>query len=228
MPMISLKCPNCGADLEANESLERIQCNYCGTVSVLSEAIAQKQVLDESHKLKPFLELAESSMASRDYARCAEYADKAIEIDGTNAYAWFLKGCGAEGVTEGSGEIFFEKAKSYCTDDVLRSRIESALANPDSVVRRPSRKLKIDAGAADKRFGKDKFSIYIDKEKVAAVKGGETTSVPISMGKHEVSLKVNSGLLKDFKRKIAVDDSNYKLKIVRNKDKTYSFDLDEF
>ena len=228
MPIISLKCPNCGANLGANDTLERIQCNYCGNTCVLSEAIAQKQVIDESHKLKPFLELAESSMQSRDYGKCSEYADRAIEIDGKNAYAWFLKGCGAEGTKEGSGETYFEKAKTYCTDDVLKERIESALKDPDSVVKRPSRKLKIDAGGADKRFGKDKFTIYIDKEKAAVVKGGDTTSVPISVGKHEVSLKVNSALMKEFKRKITVDDCNYKLKIVRNKDKSYSYDLDEF
>ena len=228
MAIISMTCPNCGADLQVNDSLERMYCNFCGKMCILSEALAQKQVIDESHKVGPFLEIAETSMRSRDYARCAEYADRAIEIDDKNAYAWYLKGCGAEGMREGSGETFFLKARSYCADPALRERIERALSNPDSLVVRPSKKLKIDASAADKKFMKDKFTIYVDGDKTIVVKGGDIATVPLSSGKHEISLRLNSELMKAFKRKISVDDNNYKLKVIKNRDGSYSWGLDEF
>ena len=228
MPIISMRCPNCGANLQVNDSLEKMYCNFCGNMCILSEAMAQRQVIDETHKVKPFLEIAETSLRSKDFSRCAEYADRAIEIDGKNAYAWFLKGCGAEGMREGSGETFFLKARSYCHDAALSEKIRMALENPNTQISRPSRKLKIDATAADKRFMKDKFSIYIDGDKVAVVQGGDIMSIPIDHGKHEVSVRVNSQMMKAFKRKVSVEDNNYKLKVIKNKDKTISWDLDEF
>ncbi len=228
MPIISMKCPECGAELKVNDTLEKMYCNYCGNMFILSEALAQRQVIIESHKVEPFLEIAETSMRSRDYARCAEYADKAIEIDSRNAYAWYLKGCGAEGMREGSGEMFFLKARGLCGDTALMKRIDDALSNPDAQVVRSSRKLKIDVSVADKRFFKDKFSVYIDGDKVAVVHGGDIASVPLSRGKHEVSVRINSQTFKAFKRKISVDDNNYKLKAIKNKDSDYSWDLDEF
>ena len=66
---------------------------------------------------------------------------------------------------EGSGDIYFERAIDYCRDESQRLRIEQAIKHPDSVVTRPGKKLKIDAGGADKRFMKDKFSVYIDGER---------------------------------------------------------------
>ncbi len=230
MPIISLKCPNCGAALDVNDSLERIQCNFCGNVCVLSEALTQKQVIDESHKLKPYLDLAESSMRSGDYAGCEEYADKAIEIDGKNAYAWYLKACGSEGVREGSGNVFLERALQYCDSESLRERIECFRQNPDSLIKRKTetRKLKIDASAADRRFMKDKFTVYVDKEKAAVVKGGDTATVRLPLGKHEISMRINSQMMKAFKRKIMVDDDNFKLKIARDGDGNFSWELDEY
>jgi predicted RNA-binding Zn-ribbon protein involved in translation (DUF1610 family) len=227
MPIISMRCPNCGAELKVNDSLEKLYCNYCGNLFILPEAMAQKQVIDETHKVKPFLEIAETSLGSKDFARCAEYADRAIEIDGRNAYAWYLKGCGSEGMRRGSGEIFFLRARDYCSDPALGARISRALADPDSHVPRQSRKLKVDMTAADKRFMKDKFSIYLDKEKVAVVQGGDIMSVPLEQGKHEVSVRVNSQMAKAFKRRISVEDNNYRLKVIKDKDKSYSWDLDE-
>ncbi len=228
MPIISMKCPNCGASLDVNDSLEKIQCNFCGNICILSEALAQKQIIDESHKLKPFLELAESSMESRDYTKCIEYADKAIEIDVKNAYAWYLKGCGSEGMKEGSGQIFFAKAKLYCDDESLMEKIEVAEQKPNLLVKQPSRKLKIDASGASKRFMKDKFTIYLDKEKVAIIKGGDIASVPLPLGKHEISMRINSQVMKSFKRKITVDEDNFKLKITRDGGGNFFWDLDEY
>ena len=226
--MISLQCPKCGANLEANDSLEKAYCNYCGNMCIISEALTQKQVIDESHKLKPFLDLSESSLRSGDYERCIEFADKAIEIDGRNAQAWYLKGCASEGIRRDSGRPYFEMADRYCTDPELKSRIAKAANNPEDYVKVRGKKLRIDASGADKRFFKDKFSVYIDKEKVAVVEGGETASVQISLGKHEISMRTNSHTFKDFKRKVLVDDRDLRLRIVKNKDKTISWELDEY
>ena len=60
------------------------------------------------------------------------------------------------------------------------------------------------------------------------VEGGETASVPISLGKHEISMRTNSHTFKDFKRKVLVDDRDLRLRIVKNKDKSISWELDDY
>ena len=128
---------------------------------------------------------------------------------------------------EGSGETFFLKAKSYCDDDDLNEKIDRAIDRPESVVTRPSKKLKIDASGTDKKLMKDKFAVFIDKEKVAVIKGGDITNVTLPLGKHEIAVRVNSQMTKAFKRTVSVEDNNYKLKIFGGKDKDFIFDLDE-
>ena len=61
------------------------------------------------------------------------------------------------------------------------------------------------------------------KDKVVMVHGGDIVSVPLSRGKHEVSVRINSQTFKAFKRKISVDDNNYRLKAIKDKDKDYSW-----
>ena len=41
-------------------------------------------------------------------------------------------------------------------------------------------------------------------------------------------MRTNSHTFKDFKRKVLVDDRDLRLRIVKNKDKTISWELDEY
>ena len=44
MPIIPLKCPACGADLQADSDSPILTCQYCGTSSVMKDAIVQNYI----------------------------------------------------------------------------------------------------------------------------------------------------------------------------------------
>ena len=50
MEFIQLKCPNCQANLDAEDTLDVIFCKYCGTRIVLANA--DKSIIDAQVKLK--------------------------------------------------------------------------------------------------------------------------------------------------------------------------------
>ena len=51
MKLIRIKCPGCGANLEVNQELDKVMCNYCGT-QVLIDDEASKIVRIEKAKLE--------------------------------------------------------------------------------------------------------------------------------------------------------------------------------
>ena len=44
MPIIPLKCPSCGAQLQADSDSAILTCKYCGTNSVMKDAIVQNYI----------------------------------------------------------------------------------------------------------------------------------------------------------------------------------------
>ena len=44
MSIISLKCPSCGARLQADPGNETLVCKYCGANSVMKDAIVQNYI----------------------------------------------------------------------------------------------------------------------------------------------------------------------------------------
>lgn len=44
MPIIPIKCPNCGADLQADSDNSILNCQYCGSSSVLKDAIVHNYI----------------------------------------------------------------------------------------------------------------------------------------------------------------------------------------
>ncbi len=200
MAIIPMKCTKCGASLEVNDSLERGYCNYCGQTFLVADVLQRKQVIDESHKLGPLLDLAETALKSREYVKCGEHCDSAILIDGKNARAWYLKGCAAEGLKRGSGAPFFEKSREYGGDYKYVRQAE---------VRRF--RITIDKAGT---LMQPKVNIYVDKELVAQVKCGDMEDVTITEGKHLVSLKQNMAVKTAWKQNIIVGDDNVHLKLV--------------
>lgn len=50
MKFIQLKCPNCNANLEAEDTLDTIYCKYCGTRIVIADQT--KELIEAKTKLK--------------------------------------------------------------------------------------------------------------------------------------------------------------------------------
>lgn len=88
MPVVSLRCPHCGGDLELENSKEFGFCQFCGTKIMIQKQI-EKMKLDESGKKESLLALLKSYI--HDGGKSAAYADKILEIDANCPLAWYVK-----------------------------------------------------------------------------------------------------------------------------------------
>lgn len=88
MPVVSLRCPHCGGDLELENSKEFGFCQFCGTKIMIQKQI-EKMKLDESGKKESLLALLKSYI--HDKAKATGYADKILEIDANCPLAWYVK-----------------------------------------------------------------------------------------------------------------------------------------
>ncbi len=213
MAIIPMRCTNCGANLEVNDTLEKGFCNYCGQVFLVAEALQRKQIIDESHKLAPLLDLAEAALESKEYAKCSEHCDEAILIDPKNHKAWYMKGCAAEGLKRGSGESYFAKAREYGGNYTYKPQAQT-------------RKFRISIDKSSALI-QPKVNFYVDKELVAQIKCGDIDVISISEGKHLISLKQKLAALMAWEKTIIVEDKDVALKLVWNKQKKgYDFYID--
>lgn len=90
MKLIKLKCENCGATLDANENLEKITCNYCGTeILIDDEATKVKRI--EDAKLKARKENHEQLLKERNDILEQEIKEKKVK-DELNSVENFKKG----------------------------------------------------------------------------------------------------------------------------------------
>ena len=94
------KCPQCGADIEVNESLEKTICQYCGTTILVQDAV-QKYKLELSGNVKvagiknrdDFLEQAKKHFKVEEYLDAKECLNEIIKEDSFDieAYSELLK-----------------------------------------------------------------------------------------------------------------------------------------
>lgn len=90
MNIKKLKCGNCGANLDVNDSLEKIICNYCGTeILIDDEATKLKRV--EDAKLKARKDNHEQSLKERNDILEQEVKEKKVK-DELNSVDNFKKG----------------------------------------------------------------------------------------------------------------------------------------
>ena len=95
MPIVSLKCPSCGGEIQLDDSKDFGFCMHCGNKIMTFENVKQTIRYDNSHLVDNWLALGESALKSDDAKRVESYADKVIEVDANNSFAWLLKGCSA-------------------------------------------------------------------------------------------------------------------------------------
>jgi tetratricopeptide (TPR) repeat protein len=90
MTFVAAKCPQCAGSLQVPSDRDIVKCMYCGIDVVVRQAI---QLV--SGNSKNFLELAKTASAAGNYSEANAYFTKTIEIEPTNAEAWFGKGTSA-------------------------------------------------------------------------------------------------------------------------------------
>lgn len=92
MGMVELKCPNCGASIELDESREFGFCQYCGTRVVQDKLIIEHRgsvTIDTSEELKNLYVLAHRAKENGDTDNAQKYYEQIIVKDPTSWEANF-------------------------------------------------------------------------------------------------------------------------------------------
>lgn len=174
MALVALKCPNCGGDLQFEDSHDFGFCQYCGTKIMLQEALTYKVEMDYTRQARNLLQNAEDYYSEGFKEKAYGYASDAMELDRTLARAWFIK--------------------AMCTDD-YEDRVvglKNAFKNTDD----PKLKEEIKKNLSEKCRVELKYSglitswmseypcpILIDGERYLLK---DTSSVMLSKGAHTV------------------------------------------
>ena len=90
MKFVAAQCPQCAGALQVPDDRDTVKCMYCGTDVVVRQAI---QLV--AGNAKNFLALAKAAEQAENYAEASAYFTRALEIEPTNADAWFGKGTAA-------------------------------------------------------------------------------------------------------------------------------------
>lgn len=118
MGFIAIKCPQCGADIQLDDSREFGFCTYCGTKVMQEKIIVEHTggvILDNTEKLKNLHILAERALSSSDNAKAREYFNE-ILVECPNDwkavfYSVFLKKDSVAPIGDGYN-IFYEQITS--------------------------------------------------------------------------------------------------------------------
>ncbi len=90
MPVVAIKCPNCGGSVKMDMSMTRGVCAYCKSTINVQEAI-QKVKIDNTQKIESYLVLAETARKNEQYEQAEAYANRILEEDAYNIKGWLLK-----------------------------------------------------------------------------------------------------------------------------------------
>ncbi len=93
MPVVALRCPHCNGDVQLDDKKEFGFCCNCGTKIMIQEQIKQRYSIDNSEKIKNWIDLSQSALLSKNYLESKKYADMVISEDSGSQLAWFLKMC---------------------------------------------------------------------------------------------------------------------------------------
>ncbi len=74
---------------------------------MIQEQIKQRHIIDNSDKIRNWLNLSKSAILSKNYSESKRYADRAIAEESNNPQAWFLKMCCALALESPMDEAIF-------------------------------------------------------------------------------------------------------------------------
>lgn len=104
MPFVPAKCPQCGANIEVDNTHDAGICKYCGTPFVTEKVIQNyntyitnnnnfngASINIQAGDFQNFLNLANKSLDVREGEEALKYANKALELDSKSPEAWIAK-----------------------------------------------------------------------------------------------------------------------------------------
>ena len=134
MTFVAAKCPQCAGALQVPDDRDIVKCMYCGIDVVVRQAI---QLV--SGNTKNFVELAKAASAAGNYSEAYDYFTKTLELEPTNAEAWFGKGTAAGWLSTlvdfrfGEMLVAYENAVKFSKDESI-AEMKAACANTLSAV----------------------------------------------------------------------------------------------
>lgn len=125
MGMMELKCPNCGANVELDETREFGFCNYCGTKVMQEKTVVEHKgsvKVDNSEYVEKFLLNARRAKQKEDWEETEKYYNLVEQNDPSNIEAIFYSAYG--------------KAKMALIDDDIfkRKQVLKVLSNSISII----------------------------------------------------------------------------------------------
>ena len=129
MTFVAAKCPQCAGALQVPDDRDIVKCMYCGVDVVVRQAI---QLV--SGNSKNFVELAKAASAAGNNAEAFGYFTKTLELEPTNAEAWFGKGTAAGWQSTladfrfGEMLVAYENAVKFSKDESV-AEMKAACAN---------------------------------------------------------------------------------------------------
>ncbi len=120
MGLVAVKCPQCGADIQLDDSREFGFCNYCGT-KIMQDKIVVEHTgsvkVDNTESLKNYLSMAENAIKASNGKEAQEYVNKVLEINPESSYAWLLK-MKTVALTATVGDSKFTETVSYANNAI--------------------------------------------------------------------------------------------------------------
>jgi len=116
MGLITLKCPNCGGQIQFDENLSKGFCMYCGNAIVNDKTsmITVNQVDIES--VKGSLEKAKIFLMKNDYSGAKEQSEHVLQTGTSYPDCWYL---------QATLEVSNPEMKSYYLDKASKAESES-------------------------------------------------------------------------------------------------------
>jgi tetratricopeptide (TPR) repeat protein len=134
MTFVAAKCPQCSGSLQVPDDRDVVKCMYCGVDVIVRQAI--RAVAGDSKNL---LELAQAASSAGNHGEAYQYFTKVLEVDPTNAEAWFGKGSAAgwqstlSSFRFGEMMVAYDKAISLSTDQSQTRMREACALSQNSV-----------------------------------------------------------------------------------------------
>ena len=113
MSMVALKCPECGADIELDDSREFGFCLYCGTKVMQDKVIVEHQgsvKIDNSDYVQKFLQNARRAKEKEDWEETEKYYNLVEQNDPDNIEAIFYSAYAKAKTTLVDGDIYKRQA----------------------------------------------------------------------------------------------------------------------
>jgi len=112
MGLISLKCSNCGGEIQLDDNKEFGFCMHCGTKVFLQMSKKQKAKIDRSREINNWMELGIVAIESGKYDSAEKYAEKILEQDAKSGMGWFIRALASSTKSDRLWEafVYYKKA----------------------------------------------------------------------------------------------------------------------